>query len=288
MAWDCSGHETTPPTEPPKAPVTVDLYFSCWNNADMLGFFFAHYDSLVRRYVVFEDGSDDGSRELLAAHPRVEIRKMPSPVEAQSRTLRTLSVSETCWRETSADADWVIMVDVDEHLHHPNLGAYLRQCSDAGITIVPALGYQMIGPRLPLSGRLADTVTMGAPWAQMSKLGAFAPSAIDELRLTPGRHRAAPTGRVRAPERDELLLLHYKYIDFERVAERHRQAATRLNDLDRASGYGHRWRFTRQELQSDWDAFARQAVDISAEDLEPWRTHTAPRWWDGYRSGSAT
>ena len=35
----------------------IDLYFSCWNNEDILGFFFRHYDRFVRRYYVYDDGS---------------------------------------------------------------------------------------------------------------------------------------------------------------------------------------------------------------------------------------
>ena len=40
----------------------------------MLGFMFRNYDDLVQRYVVYDDGSTDGSLDILAAHPKVEIR----------------------------------------------------------------------------------------------------------------------------------------------------------------------------------------------------------------------
>ena len=40
----------------------------------MLPFFFRHYDPIVDRYIVYDDGSTDRTLEMLAAHPRVEVR----------------------------------------------------------------------------------------------------------------------------------------------------------------------------------------------------------------------
>ena len=40
----------------------------------MLGFFFRHYDEWVDRYVIVDDGSTDGTLDLLHAHPKVEVR----------------------------------------------------------------------------------------------------------------------------------------------------------------------------------------------------------------------
>jgi hypothetical protein len=116
----------------------------------------------------------------------------------------------------------------------------------------------------------------------MSKLNVFDPSAIERLNYSPGRHRAAPTGNIVAPDRDELLNLHYKYLDFERVMRRHAASATRLNPPDHEKGFGHRWLFTREQLEEDWRAFEERAVDVRRQ-AEPWRSHTAPRWWEAYR-----
>lgn len=53
----------------------VHLYTVSWNEQAMLGYFFRHYDRFVDRYVFYDDGSDDGTRERLDAHPRVEVRR---------------------------------------------------------------------------------------------------------------------------------------------------------------------------------------------------------------------
>src|SRR5215475_9977343 len=98
----------------------------------MLGFMFRHYDGLVQRYVVYDDGSTDGSLEMLRAHPLVEIRDQTAYRHPGSRVLTAISLLDSCWQESRGDADWVFICDVDEHLHHPRIHDYLRACKRAG------------------------------------------------------------------------------------------------------------------------------------------------------------
>ena len=51
----------------------IHLHFMCWNDARMLPFFFRHYDKIVDKYFVHDNGSTDGSIALLEKHKRVEL-----------------------------------------------------------------------------------------------------------------------------------------------------------------------------------------------------------------------
>src|SRR5690348_14183784 len=112
--------------------MTIDLYTLCWNDADMLGFFFRHYDRFVQRYVVFDDGSTDRSLEILRAHPRVEVRSTAPDGDRESWVVSGMELLQSCWKESRRRADWVICTDIDEHLHHPDLPGYLEDCADRG------------------------------------------------------------------------------------------------------------------------------------------------------------
>jgi Glycosyl transferase family 2 len=183
----------------------------------MLGFLFRHYDPLVQRFVVYDDGSTDDSLEILRSNPKVEVRPTPPYSDPDSRILSGTSILECCWKESRGVADWVIVTDIDEHLyHHRDLEGYLKTCKERGVTIIPALGYQMLAEEFPKEGIwLCRSVTMGAPWHKMNKLNIFAPDEIESTNYQPGRHRAALVGNVVAPARDELLLLHYKFLGFD-------------------------------------------------------------------------
>ncbi|HEX5210181.1 MAG TPA: glycosyltransferase family 2 protein [Pseudolabrys sp.] len=253
----------------------------------MLGFFFRHYDRFVDRYVVYDDGSTDTSVEILRANPKVEVRPAALPRDGGSFVLSAMQVFESAWKESRGGADWVICTDIDEHLYHPQILAYLEACKNKGVTIIPALGYQMLSETFPHNDQLlCESVTLGAPWVQMNKLGVFAPDAIENVNFSLGRHTARPTGRVLAPDRDELLLLHYKYLGFERTFRRHEECAPRLHETDTQNGWCHRWSWSREQLRNDWANFERDLVDVSRPDLKPWQSHPAPRWWEPYRMSS--
>lgn len=262
----------------------IDLYTRCWNDADMLGFMFRHYDRFVQRYVVFDDGSTDNSLEVLRSSPKVEVRPMPEYSDPDSRIASNLAVLESCWKESRGVADWVIVTDIDEHLHHPDIENYLRICKSHGVTIVPALGYQMMSEKFPREGcLLSDTLTIGAPWFVMNKLNIFSPDEIEATNFDPGRHSAAPEGNVVAPARDELLLLHYKYLGFERTRRRGEQSRSRQRKRDLAMKWGIQYSWSRKQLLKEWTKLAGELVDISHPSLRPWESHKGPRWWNGYR-----
>ena len=105
---------------------------------------------------------------------------------------------------------------------------------------------------------------MGACFPKFSKLNIFSPE-IDAVNYAPGRHRAAPAGRIVLPVRDELQLLHYHYLGFDRVRKRHAQFLTRQRKRDFDMRWGHNIRGLTNSsakigssLRVDWSIFRDQ------------------------------
>jgi Glycosyl transferase family 2 len=258
----------------------VDLYARCWNEGDMLPFFFLHYDKFVQRYIIYDDASTDDSQEILRRNPKVEVRQMPPYSDPESRISSALALQQICWRESRGSADWVIVTDIDEHMYHPNLDRYLAQCRSKGVTIIPALGYQMLCEHFPAHGKLlCQSLTKGACYPFYNKLNIFSPNEIDTVNYTPGRHTAAPTGHIVLPVRDELLLLHYHYLGFERVRKRYAEMLARQRKSDIANEWGRQYSWSSEQLREDWNGVASRLIDIAQPSLKPWKTHHGPRWW---------
>jgi hypothetical protein len=249
----------------------------------MLPFFFRHYDPFVDHYVLFDDGSTDSTLSLLAGHPKVEVRPFIWS-DMESFALSEQSLSNRCWKESRGSADWVIVTDIDEHLFHPSMLHYLETCSQQGITLVPALGFQMISDDVPSAEEtLCQSRFFGAPWKQMMKPSIFKPSEIEEIDFSVGRHTANPIGNVRVPERDEVLLLHYKYLNFEQTHRRHMQLSVKLRPKDIRFGMGHKYGWSRDELRKDWDRTAVDAVDVRTIISNAAEYYPYERWWSRYR-----
>jgi hypothetical protein len=260
----------------------VHLYALCCNDAHMLPFFFRNYDTFISKYFIFDDHSCDNSLKLLLNHPNVEVRPFIR-LDPDSFVLSELLLSNECWKHSRECADWVIVIDVDEHVFHPDLPSLLRRYEADGVTIVPALGYQMISEELPRpDALLCETCTQGAPWSRYSKLTFFDPTAITETNYSPGRHRASPTGRVIAPASDELRLLHYKFLGFERTYARYQQLRSGIRSKDLENGWGREYYWSQEELRHAWRKFAGTAIDVRMDAAVA--NYANPRWWDSFRT----
>ena len=128
----------------------IHLYTVCWDEADMLGFFFRHYDPWVDRYVIYDDGSTDGSLDILRAHPRVEVRQFER-TDAESFVLSHTRMQQHAWRESRGQADWVVITAIDEYLwvRGRDMQSYLAELASDGVTCVPALGFDMNSETFP-------------------------------------------------------------------------------------------------------------------------------------------
>jgi hypothetical protein len=217
-------------------PVT-HLYCLCWNEAAMLPHFFRHYDPLVDHYFVFDDGSTDGSLDLLRQHPKVSLRRFEAAGDSFVESARRFY--DLVWQESRGRADWVMLVNIDEHLHHPHGRDYFRRCLRRGYTVLPAKGYEMVSDRFPHDNvPLHAVVKSGVPTPVLNKLCVFSPDAITHVGYSAGRHKAAPEGRVIVPPRTKLKLLHYKYLGESYVIERYAQLRERMRPGDRAQRRG--------------------------------------------------
>ena len=245
----------------------------------MLGFFFKQYDGIADRYVIFDSGSTDGSLDILHSHPKVEVRPFPPRID-DSYVLTAQHLHNTVWKQSRDRADWAIITAIDEHLMHPCLHTYLQRGLNAGVTMLPALGYQMISDVFPGSdAMLTKTITTGAPFAKMSKLCIFQPNAIRETRFGVGRHDASPEGQICIPQQDEVLNLHFKYLDFDRLHARHQFLAGGLGGLDQKRNWGHRYLYDKDRLRDDWNAFADLAIDLRDAVPNAAAVHNENRWW---------
>jgi hypothetical protein len=243
----------------------VDLYTITWNERRILPFFFEHYEPWVDRFVVFDDGSDDGTAEVLRRHPKVDLR--PFPAKGSSFVLAVRALWQDVWKESRGGADWVVVANVDEFFHHRDgMAAYLARCTAAGVTMLHPRGYEMVGERFPAPGSsLVRSIPTGVAMFGQDKRQLFDPDAIEEINFAPGRHAASPSGNVVEPGTPEAMLLHYKYVDpHAYTLPRQKALGERLLDGDRSRGFGMQYRLSAEQLLASYAWLKMHATTIVA------------------------
>lgn len=241
--------------------VRIDLYVTCWNEERMIPFFLRYYEPLVNRIIIYDDGSTDRSLELLAASPKVEVRRLR---QGASYVLMQKEEMNQCWKESRGRADWVFLCDLDELVYHENLLGYLAKCRSAGVTILNPVGLDMVSAYFPPPNiNLTETVRLCVRAFLQDKLAVFNPDAIDEINYTPGRHLAHPTGRVVFPEKRDVKLLHYKQLGLDYLLSRSKELAGRKSELDRKYGWGLHYDRSPEEIRVHFENMLSEAMDIS-------------------------
>ncbi len=238
----------------------IHLYALCWNEARILPFFFRHYDSIVDRYFIFDNGSTDGSLELLKKHTKVSIGAFS--VEGPSFVLAAVDFYNHCWKQSRGQADWVIVCNIDEHLYHADLRAYLASLSPH-VSLIIAAGYEMVSDTFPPGNVvLSDHVRTGFRYQLYDKPAIFAPHSIKEINFTPGRHDAAPEGVVATPPAQEVKLLHYKCLGLVYFVARSNQLRPGLREIDLAHGWGCQYVWDDAQKQDYFRRVSEGAAQI--------------------------
>ena len=186
--------------------MTINVYSIVWNNEFILPHFLKHYEKFADRIFIIDDHSTDRTAEIAKAHPKVEY------YEYGFEGLNEAEFNDTFEFFTgNSDADWVMVVDSDEFIEHPDIKNYLANEERWGI--LQTRGYMMVGK----TGKLEDCKAIRMK--SWDKPVVFQPG-LDEkfpVRFGDGRHSIVSPHAVHL---SDLKLLHYKYPSREYYLER--------------------------------------------------------------------
>jgi len=229
----------------------VILYALCYNEEYMLPYFIRHYKNFVSHFVFYDNFSTDNSREIMKTAPNVMIKDYGSNDEIRDDVM--ISLKNNCWKSARRHADWVIVVDIDELIYHPNMINLLKSGKQVGATILKPAGFQMVGDTIPSGeGQIYEEMNTGALDSKYSKLAIFNPRAIAEMNYIHGCHAASPRGRVAIKKPIGLKLLHYHYLTLKHYTARCKERAKRLSKLNKEKNWGTEYLNSPENLRKDY------------------------------------
>ena len=257
----------------------IHLYSACWNEERIIPFFLRHYEPLVDRIIVYDDDSSDRSVELLRGSRKVEVR----PLLRGTRSFLDAHIDlfETCWQESRGRADWVCLADLDEFLFHPSWHQYLAAQKMAGITVLRAIGYEMIAEDFPRpAAALITSLTRGQREFHTDKTSIFSPDAVEQINNIVGRHHASPVGRIVRPEENQLQLRHCKALGLDYLLARTHTLADRLTNDDRARGWSTHYLRDDDTIRAQFQKQLAEAAPVpSPPVMKVAKEPNKKSWW---------
>lgn len=239
----------------------IDVFATCYNEEIILPYFIKHYKQFARNIIMFDNMSTDNSVNIMK-----DSGVMVVEIDTANRFEESVLIftRNNCWKQS--DADWVIVVDMDEFVYHPNLVEILEN-SEA--TLIHPKGYEMMSETLPTtSGQIYDEIKMGYSTDEFVSMGVyphwksnyskgcvFKPSEIQEIRFGPGSHECSPVGNVRVDRNSGLKLLHYKYINREVLINKYQHYKVRQSQDMIRNGWGNYQEWGADEINRQYDAW---------------------------------
>jgi len=214
--------------------MTIHLYTVCWNVEGLLPYFIRHYEPLCDRLVFYDNMSTDSTRAIIERCDKASVVDFDTGGEIdQSNYLR---IKNEKYKQSRGVADYVIVVDIDEFLYHPDLRAVLCRYRDEGVTLPKVTGFTMVSLFHPRAVRpLIEVVRRGRFSPQYSKMCVFAPEL--DINYLPGAHRCEPSPQGVESREAELRLLHYHYLGLWTVLRRYVYYQRRLSERNRREAY---------------------------------------------------
>jgi hypothetical protein len=236
----------------------VWLYCICRDELRIMPYFLRHYTPWVERLFFYDDRSIDGTRDIIKACPKAELRDWPG--EHGLVDDQFLEFANEVWKEARGHADYVVFVDADEFLYHPNITELLSRYLAEGVEMPQILGFTMVSKVFPTTtGQIYEEVRTGFPDDVWNKPAIFRKA----MWWTVGRHGPDYAQfQPRASATPEIKLLHYRALGMEYVRWRHGRNWARVPERCRQMNLGtntapgyvghHGLAWFEEVLSKDW------------------------------------
>lgn len=232
-----------------KVPLRIKVVTCCKNEARILPFFLNYYSKIADEIIIYDGGSSDQSATIAASWVNTKVICTGVDDELDERKLMKIRNEDS--RMYCESFDWLIIVDTDEFLYHPNLRRKLTEYKITGVDFPKVAGYNMRSLTFPAydpNKTIIDLIKTGVrddEW--QAKRCVFNPNKINPIYTT-GCHSVHYPSNAVESNCQELMLLHYRWLGYDYFINKNKFISDRLSDYNKKHNYGyHTTAFSRIE-----------------------------------------
>jgi len=235
--------------------MNIEVFTLTYNNEKMLRYFLRHYSTFCSKITIFDNQSTDNTVNVANEYGATVIEYDTGNTFDEATMME---ICNNCWK--GSEADWVIILAVDEFVYHPEIVKVLETVNG---TVINLPYYNMVAEKFPeTDGQIYDEVVMGlqGPWDK--SLTMFCPRALSETNYGPGGHFSNPVGNVILEKNTGINTLHMSELGRDYIREHFRIGASRLSENNKKQGWGGHYYQTEDQWGKIYDENFKNAINI--------------------------
>ena len=225
----------------------IETFVVVNNSERFIPYLIRHYGKFSK-VILLENNSTDNTVKEGIKHG-AEIRKYMMPDVMDNLLLA--EIRNNCWKKSKAD--WVIVVDEDEFVYHPDIVDILKESK---ATVIHPTFHNMFSEKFPTTKRqIYDEVKMGTPDGDIwwSKMNILRPDQIDTMNWGVGSHTALPEGNVIIDNNSGIKTLHMSFLSRQFIIEKYKRKRSRYTETDIKNGWGGHSFWTEEKINKYFD-----------------------------------
>ncbi|MEI6554908.1 MAG: glycosyltransferase [Paludibacter sp.] len=218
----------------------VDVYVLCYNEIKLVPFALDYWAKFATNVYILDNGSVDGTLELLKSETRFNIEIIPFESNNELNDAIYLELKNNSWKKSIGKCDFVVVSDFDEMIYSDDINRELQFMKDNNQTICFPRIYEMVNEVFPTHNGLLlhEIVDGGIKNQEFGKRVLFNPNKIQEINYTAGCHSCNPVGEVNYYTGNQIFMFHFKYLSLDYILKRHEEYNKRLSELNKKNGWG--------------------------------------------------
>lgn len=221
----------------------IACYALAYNEEIILPQFIEHYKKFCDKIVIYDNMSTDNTKEI-ALDNGCEVISWEAPGGGFNDSCH-IDLKSNCYKQDRGEYDWVITVDSDEFITHKDGDGFfieaLENYTSAGVMLPKVKGYNMFSWNHDLTQPF-DLIKEAVPSLSYSKSVIFNPTL--DISFEAGCHICHNTNDS---EDEQIVLKHYKFINYEYVINRSKLFASRQSNENKRRGFSGQYAWSEEK-----------------------------------------